>query len=1202
VDRVTPRIDQIYFSALEIATRGERCAYLDQACAGDEDLRRRVERLLCAESKVGDFLESPAPEIAAAFAPSLAERPGTVIGNYTLLEQIGEGGFGIVYIADQETPVRRQVALKIVRPGMDTREILARFKTELEALSLMDHPNIARVLDAGATETGRPYFVMELVRGVPITEYCDQNQLSVHARLGLFVQVCHAVQHAHQKGIIHRDIKPSNVLVTQHDGRPVPKVIDFGVAKAIDRQLTQGTLFTRFELIGTPLYMSPEQADLSSRDVDTRSDIYSLGVLLYELLTGRTPFDPDRLHEAAFDEVRRIIQEEEPPKPSTRIRTMGHTAREVAARRHADPTRLTQIVRGDLDWIVMKALEKDRARRYETANSLALDVERYLASEPVQASPPSAGYRLRKFVRRNRGLVLAASAVLVVLVVGIIGTTWGMVRATEAEAEAKRAADLKQIALTEKVAALGLAQQSERTRSEELWQALVAQARAHRLSRRPGQRFESLEILREATQLARRLNLSEASFQELRNAATAALAVPDLYMTKPWHPWPADAIAVDFDDAQTIYSRTYRDGNCSIRRVADDVEICRLPALSWPAMPCLSPDGKFIAIIQFNRSLSTRIAIHVWQLDGPTPRQILSEPKACWADFRGSQQVALAYNDGSIKLYALPTARELGRLAPDTITNRIGIALHPTEPVVAANSYVDRVLQLRDIRTGKVLKSTPQIDRCVGMAWHPDGRTLAVGSNLHEIRLYDRSTWHVYRTLQAESYPARMGFDSVGDRLAAIDYVGNVELFHVSTGEKLMRAPATLSTCHFSRDGLRLAGGVQDGKLGTWCVAGGQEFRALLRSKPLPKSGTYRGAAVHPDGHLFACSMADRIGIWDLDTGAELGLIPSEWGNNLVLFEPSGSLLTLSYGGLSRWPIRPGLNATGEVTIGPPESLPLPNGEGLDQSRDGRVTVTCDRAVSTQRPYAGGWILRSDQLTQPIHLDPGADVGQIAVSPDGRWVATSTHAIGLAKIWDARDGRLVKQLAEWGANRPRFSPDGRWLSTTLDGGRLFAVETWKPGPRLGGRSVMSPDSKLAAIATAGGLRLLESATSREIAVLEEPDLVSIDQALFTPDGTKLITLNNLKGIHVWDLRLVRRELKELGLDWEWPEFPSAPATRGSVEPLKVEIRLGDAWVAGPPPESSVMPEQKPSDKTQANPKNADSPVIPHVKPQPTSAS
>jgi serine/threonine protein kinase len=317
---MTLGIDEIYLAALEKSTGQERSDYLDKACAGNDTLRRRIERLLRAQSKVGEFLESPAPEIAGAVMPSLAEGPGTAIGPYVLAERIGEGGFGIVYIAEQAAPVRRQVALKIIKPGMDTKEVLARFQTELEVLSIMDHANIARVLDAGATEAGRPYFVMELVRGVPITEYCDQHNLSVHARLTLFVQVCVAVQHAHQKGIIHRDIKPSNVLVAEQDGRSVPKVIDFGVAKAIDRQRGQGTRYTRLaEIIGTPLYMSPEQAGMSTLDIDTRSDIYSLGALLYELLTGSTPFDPDRLHEAAIDEIRRIIREEDPPRPSTRI-------------------------------------------------------------------------------------------------------------------------------------------------------------------------------------------------------------------------------------------------------------------------------------------------------------------------------------------------------------------------------------------------------------------------------------------------------------------------------------------------------------------------------------------------------------------------------------------------------------------------------------------------------------------------------------------------------------------------------------------------------------------------------------------------------------------------------------------------------------------------------------------------------------------
>ena len=439
MDARKPSIDEIYLAALEKPTAQERSAYLDQACVGDDELRQRVERLLRAQPNIGSFLESPAPEIAGTVIESLTECPGTVIGPYKLLEQIGEGGFGIVYMADQEAPVRRRVALKIVKPGMDTRMVLARFKAELEALSLMDHPNIARVLDAGATDSGRPYFVMELVRGVPITDYCDQNNLPVHERLELFVQVCRAVQHAHQKGIIHRDIKPSNVLVTLHDGRPMPKVIDFGVAKAIDRRLTQETLFTRFaEMIGTPLYMSPEQAEMTGLDIDTRADIYSLGVLLYELLTGSTPFDKERLRRAAFDEIRRIIREEEPPKPSTRISTLGDTLAAVAAHRHADPQRLSQLMVGDLDWIVMKALEKDRTRRYETANGLAMDVERYLTDEPVEASPPSATYRFRKFARRNKVALATGGLVAASLVVGTGVSTWQAIRAMRAERSASQ--------------------------------------------------------------------------------------------------------------------------------------------------------------------------------------------------------------------------------------------------------------------------------------------------------------------------------------------------------------------------------------------------------------------------------------------------------------------------------------------------------------------------------------------------------------------------------------------------------------------------------------------------------------------------------------------------------------------------------------------------------------------------------------------
>jgi serine/threonine protein kinase len=340
-----------------------------------------------------DSHESPA---ATVIGERTAEQVGAVIGPYKLMEQIGEGGFGLVFVAEQQKPVKRRVAIKVIKPGMDSRDVIARFEAERQALALMDHPNIARVLDAGTTDSGRPYFVMELVHGVPITDYCDRNQLTPRERLELFVFVCQAVQHAHQKGIIHRDLKPSNVMVMLHDGEPVVKVIDFGVAKALHQHLTEKTIYTHFaQMIGTPLYMSPEQAEMSGLDIDTRSDIYSLGVLLYELLTGTTPFDKQRVAKAAYDELIRMIREEDPPKPSTRLSQSTESLPAVAAHRRIEPARLSKMFRGDLDWITMKALEKDRTRRYETASGLAADILRYLHDEPVEASPPSAGYRLK---------------------------------------------------------------------------------------------------------------------------------------------------------------------------------------------------------------------------------------------------------------------------------------------------------------------------------------------------------------------------------------------------------------------------------------------------------------------------------------------------------------------------------------------------------------------------------------------------------------------------------------------------------------------------------------------------------------------------------------------------------------------------------------------------------------------------------------
>jgi serine/threonine protein kinase/tetratricopeptide (TPR) repeat protein len=430
----------LFAAAIAIADPAKREALLDRECAGRAELRQRLDLLLEAHGRTNQVLDLPnaaVPNATGAYAPAPSHVGTIIAGRYKLLEEIGDGGMGVVWMAEQREPVKRVVAVKLIKDGMDSRAVLARFEAERQALALMDHPNIAKVLDGGTTADGRPFFVMELVKGLPLTDYCDARRLPVKDRLDLFVQICSAVQHAHQKAVIHRDLKPSNVLVTEHDGKPVPKVIDFGLAKALNtsNMLTERTLHTAYgTVVGTPLYMAPEQVGINALDVDTRTNIYALGVMLYELLTGSTPLEKARFKEAAWEEVKRLIREEEPPRPSTRL-SSDHTLPSLAANRQVEPAQLRRLLRGDLDWIVMKALDKDRSRRYETATGLAKDVQRHLAGDAVEACPPTLGYKLKKLLRRNRPQVIAASLLLIALLAGITGTTWGLIRAEKAKAD-----------------------------------------------------------------------------------------------------------------------------------------------------------------------------------------------------------------------------------------------------------------------------------------------------------------------------------------------------------------------------------------------------------------------------------------------------------------------------------------------------------------------------------------------------------------------------------------------------------------------------------------------------------------------------------------------------------------------------------------------------------------------------------------------
>jgi serine/threonine protein kinase/WD40 repeat protein len=1062
-----PNLDEesIFHAARQIESPEARDRFLDHVCGGNATLRSRIQALLRVHEQHGDFLKS-SPRDGVAADGLIKESPGSIIGPYKLLEQIGEGGFGVVFMAEQQRPVRRKVAVKVLKPGMDSRSVVARFEAERQALALMEHQNIARVLDAGETASGRPYFVMELVRGVPITTFCDDNHLLVHDRLRLFVNVCQAVQHAHQKGIIHRDLKPSNILVTLHDGTPVPKVIDFGIAKAMGQQLTDKTLFTGFaQMIGTPSYMSPEQAEMSGLDVDTRSDIYALGILLYELLTGAPPFDQDRVRTAPFDEIRRIIREEEPAKPSTRISTLGELASTVSANRRSDPRGLSQLYQGELDWIVMKALEKDRNRRYETALTLAADVQRYLNDEQVLACPPSTWYRLRKVVRRHRSAVVAVSVVLLTLVAGIIASTWGLIRATDAETAALQGAKETENALEDRENALAAAKESERDAREQLFLSLLNQARAGRFSRQMGQRLDSLDAVARAVRIH--------PDARLRDEALAALALPDLRPGPRWRALPPGFNHLHFDADYRLYVRAGDAGIISVRTVADDREVrCIRTAPTRTRLLNVSPDGRYVA------RRETGDKLRVWRVaDGA---EVLPEPPARVGGpaFSHDSRHLLVGQPGVLVRFDLTTGREVNRWQLPEQANVWSLAFHPDNRRVAV-CYVDaEVVSIYDAEKGELVAELP-----VGpshnqvVAWHPDGTRLAVGTSRF-IQLWDVEARSKLATLEGHvQQVASLAFHPDGTLLASQSWDGVLRLWDVATGRALLQMPLLVDP-QFSRDG-RWLGVLQHGEDAQLLEAiTAPEYRTLGDGQ-----GEYYEGDLSPDNRLLAVNRGDDgVRLWDLTTGREVAELPG----GLSLFHPDGRELLISgRDGLHRRTIA----FDGELKLGPPRTVVLPAPPTrVARSQDGRTLAMVSEAQGV------AWLVDLDTDTVRSTRLPHPQASFVALSPNGNWVATSGWHTDEVRLWNARTGALVHA---WPVHRAwvTFTPDSRVLVLGLSHEFRFHDVTSKELVLRVRRDVamhpgyvaFAPAAGLMALEMAPGVvHLKEIATGLTVARLEDP--------------------------------------------------------------------------------------------------------------------
>jgi WD40 repeat protein/serine/threonine protein kinase len=1007
----TPNPEEaIVDAALEMPAH-ERAAYLDKACGDDRQLRQLVDALLHAHKKIissqlvpsRDLIAAPRSDPAPAVAegapekrgpgdPTMLlsvtplEKPGDHIGRYKLLEQIGEGGFGVVYVAEQREPVKRRVALKIVKLGMDTRQVVARFEAERQALALMDHPNIAKVFDGGATEAGRPYFVMELVRGIKITDYCDQNNLPTVQRLELFVQICRAIQHAHQKGIIHRDIKPSNILVTLHDGVPVPKVIDFGIAKATQQELTEKTVYTQLhQFIGTPAYMSPEQAEMTGLDIDTRSDIYSLGVLLYELLTGETPFDGKKLIGAGLDEIRRIIREQEPPRPSTRISTL--TADEqttVARRRQVELPRLVSLIRGDLDWIVMKCLEKHRGRRYETANGIATEIERFLNNEPVSARPPSRAYRFQKLVRRNKLAFAAVTAIAIAVAAGMTMSLWESTRARASERSAL------------------LAGQHENE------QRLAAEASA-RQAKMERARAEASDLMAREQLYSSRINLAYRNWQdcemdrmeELLKSLIPQPGKEDLrgfewrYLTNLLHPEArifnsgaqVRAVALSPDEpvaatagCDVVPSSVLANSLAISTAPTNQMKITLWDIQSGNSIRTLpghyglvnslafSPDGKLLASGGMDRSLQ------IWRVaDG---ERVLN-----FSDTH-DEVSCVAFSPDS-KLVALGAGRPRAGFGGDIYTR------------FTEESHMQSEILLVEAASGKLVRKLEGHTNGVwGLCFSHDGSFLASVGDDAQIKIWDVASGRLKQKCQTTKKSVLCVAVSPDGKTIAAGDIGYLTIWQPATDslQDCQTGQGQLFSIAFSPDGKSLATGGNDRKIKIWW-------------RP-PRS--QNGPWIEKDA-----------------LRSHRNLVSS------LAYAPNGRfLITGSWDGSARvWNLEKPIDVDQFGRAGPPHGAPV----SADFSADGKVFVEEFSGVHV-------WDASSRRKIKSL-AGPADTMVRVRFSPDGKWLAVGRGDGGIC-VWNASTWKQQFAIEDqWAVTALAFSPDGKKLITGNRGGD---VKCWNP--------------------------------------------------------------------------------------------------------------------------------------------------------------